>query len=151
MQQHIFPFESELQNTSTPEPSSSHSSSVQERLATYGSEALDSVEHLGLILGDQTKAAALLQRFGSISQLACASVQELLPFVSRAKAVRVVSASRPPRHETAVDQSRLRCRGNTERSSRPPTRDFKPVIVYFAYSFVMVHKPSEWRRQPLGI
>jgi DNA repair protein RadC len=94
MQQHIFPFESELQNTSTPEPSSSHCSSVQERLATYGSEALDSVEHLGLIIGDQAKAVALLQSFGSIPQLACASVQELLHFVSRAKAVRVVSALR---------------------------------------------------------
>src|SRR5260221_13415558 len=36
MQQHIFPFESELQNTSAPDPSSSHCSSIQERLATYG-------------------------------------------------------------------------------------------------------------------
>jgi hypothetical protein len=42
----------------------------------------------------ETKAVALLQNFGSIPQLACASVQELLPFVSRANAVRVVSALR---------------------------------------------------------
>ena len=41
MQQPIFQFGSEPQNTTNPPPSSSHCSSVQERLVTYGSEALD--------------------------------------------------------------------------------------------------------------
>jgi DNA repair protein RadC len=93
MQHHIFPFETELQNTSL-EPASSHCSSVQERLVTYGSEALDSVEHLGLILGSPKQADALLEHFGSLSVLARASVQELLPFVSQSKALRVVSSLR---------------------------------------------------------
>jgi hypothetical protein len=95
MQQHIFQFCSEPQNTSTtPRAPSSHCSSVQERLATYGSEALDSSEHLGLIIGNQTKATALLEHFGSITTLARASMQELLPFLSRTKAVRLVSSLR---------------------------------------------------------
>ena len=93
MQQHIFPFVSEQQNT-TPDLDSFHCSSVQERLATYGSEALDSIEHLGLILGSQKQADALLKHFGSLNQLARASVQELLPFVSRPKALRLVSSLR---------------------------------------------------------
>jgi DNA repair protein RadC len=93
MQQHIFPFESELQNT-TPDPDSSHCSSVQERLATYGSEALDSVEHVGLILGSQKEAAAILQHFGSLRVLARASVDQLLSFTSRTKATRLVSSLR---------------------------------------------------------
>jgi DNA repair protein RadC len=57
--------------------SSSHCSSVQERLVTYGSEALDCAEHLWLILGSQKQAEALLKHFGSLNQLARASVQEL--------------------------------------------------------------------------
>jgi DNA repair protein RadC len=91
MPQQFFSFESELQNT-TPEPSSSHCSSVQERLVTYGSEALDSSEHLGVVLGSQRDADALLQHFGSLSILAQASVEQLLPFVSRSKAIRLVSS-----------------------------------------------------------
>jgi DNA repair protein RadC len=89
MQQHIFPFESELQNN-TPEPASSHCSSVQERLVNYGSEALDTVEHLGLILKDQNQAATLLNHFGSIANLARASVQDL----SRDKAAQLVCSLR---------------------------------------------------------
>jgi hypothetical protein len=48
MQQHIFSFVSdfdELQNNA-PLPASSHCSSVQERLVTYGSEALDTFGRL---------------------------------------------------------------------------------------------------------
>jgi DNA repair protein RadC len=93
MPQQFFSFESELQNT-TPEPSSSHCSSVQERLVTYGSEALDSVEHVGLIVGSQKQAAAILQHFGSLTVLGRASVEQLLPFVSRSKALRLVSSLR---------------------------------------------------------
>jgi len=94
MQQPIFQFGSEPQNTTAPQPSSSHCSSVQERLATYGSEALNSIEHLGLIVGSQLKAEALLQHFGSLTVLARASVQELLPFLSRTKALRLISSLR---------------------------------------------------------
>jgi DNA repair protein RadC len=94
MQQSIFQFGSEPQNTTTPSAPSSHCSSVQERLVTYGSEALDTAEHLGLILGSQKQADALLEHFGSLTVLARASVQELLPFVPRAKALRLVSSLR---------------------------------------------------------
>jgi hypothetical protein len=65
MQQHIFPFVSELDElqTSSPLSPSSHCSSVHERLVTYGSEALDTAEHLGLIVGSQKQANALLRAF----------------------------------------------------------------------------------------
>ena len=93
MQQHFFSFESgELQKNK--QDSSSHCSSVQERLATYGSEALDTAEHLGLILGCQKQADALLEHFGSLTVLARSSVEELLPFVSRSRALRLVSSLR---------------------------------------------------------
>ena len=93
MQQHFFSFESgELQNNKTD--SSSHCSSVQERLVTYGSEALDSSEHLGVVLGSQRDANALLQHFGSLAILAQASVEQLVPFISRSKAIRLVSSLR---------------------------------------------------------
>ena len=94
MQQPIFQFGSEPQNTTNPIPSSSHCSSVQEQLATYGSEALNSIENLGLIVGSQSKAEALLQHFGSLAVLARASVEEILPFVPRSKALRLVSSLR---------------------------------------------------------
>jgi DNA repair protein RadC len=94
MQQPIFQFGSEPQNTTTPLPSSSHCSSVQERLVTYGSEALDATEHLGLILGSQKAANTLLKQFGSLAVLARASVEELLPFVPRSRALRLVSSLR---------------------------------------------------------
>jgi DNA repair protein RadC len=93
MQQHFFSFESGELQKNTPD-TSSHCSSVQERLATYGSEALDSVEHVGLIVGSQKQGAAILQHFGSLSVLGRASVEELLPFVSRSKAIRLVSSLR---------------------------------------------------------
>jgi DNA repair protein RadC len=49
-----------------------------------------------LILGSQKQAAALLKHFGSLDrlQLARTSLQELLPFVSRSKALRLVSSLR---------------------------------------------------------
>jgi DNA repair protein RadC len=93
MQQHFFSFESSKLQKNKPDPSS-HCSSVQERLVTYGSEALDSAEHIGLILGSQKQADALLHHFGSLTVLARASVEELLPFVSRPKAMRLVSSLR---------------------------------------------------------
>jgi DNA repair protein RadC len=93
MQQHFFSFESgELQKNK--KDSSSHCSSVQERLVSYGSEALDTTEHLGLILGSQKAADVLLDHFGSLAVLARASVEELLPFIPRSKALRLVSSLR---------------------------------------------------------
>ena len=93
MQRHIFSSESsELQNNE-PE-TSSHCSSVQERLVTYGSEALDTAEHLGLIVGSQKQADALLKHFASLTLLTRASFEELLAFVSRSKALRLVSSLR---------------------------------------------------------
>jgi hypothetical protein len=74
MQQPIFQFGSEPQNTTNP-LSSSHPSSVQERLVTYGSEALDTAEHLGLILGSQKAADTLLKHFGSLAVLARAIIK----------------------------------------------------------------------------
>ena len=93
MQPHFFSFESSELQKNKPDPSS-HCSSVQERLVTCGSEALDTAEHLGLILGSQKQADALLEHFGSLTVLARASVQELLPFVSQSKALRFVSSLR---------------------------------------------------------
>jgi DNA repair protein RadC len=93
MQQHFFSFESGETRKNKGE-TSSHCSSVQERLVTYGSEALDTAEHLGLILGSQKAADTLLEHFGSLSVLSRASVEELLPFVSRSKALRLVSSLR---------------------------------------------------------
>jgi DNA repair protein RadC len=91
MQLHFFSFESSELQKNKPE-ASSHCSSVQERLVTYGSEALDTAEHLGLTVGSQKAADALLSHFGSLTLLARASVQELLPFVPRSKALRLVSS-----------------------------------------------------------
>jgi DNA repair protein RadC len=49
---------------------------------------------LGLIVGSQKAADILLKHFGSLTVLARASVQELLPFVSRSKALCLVSSLR---------------------------------------------------------
>jgi DNA repair protein RadC len=46
------------------------------------------------IVGSQLKAEALLQHFGSLAVLARASVQELLPFLCRTKALRLISSPR---------------------------------------------------------
>jgi DNA repair protein RadC len=106
MQQHFFSFESsELQKKKSE--TSSQCSSVEDRLATYGSEALDSVEHLGLILGSQKQANALLEHFGSLPVLARASVEELLPFLSRSKALRLVSSLRMGAVALREERSRL--------------------------------------------
>jgi hypothetical protein len=72
MQQHFLSFEnSELQKNK--KESSSHCSSVEDRLATYGSEALGTIEHLGLIVGSQEKAQALVEHFGHARYLSRSS------------------------------------------------------------------------------
>jgi DNA repair protein RadC len=93
MQQHFVSFESG-ETRKNKGAAASHCSSVQERLVTYGSEALDTAEHLGLILGSQKQADVLLKHFGSLTVLARASVQELLPFLPRSKALGLVSSLR---------------------------------------------------------
>ena len=82
MQLHIFPFVSELNElqNSAPLSPSSHCSSVQERLVNYGSEALETSEHLGLILGSQKQTDALLEHFGSLTALARANRSGALAF-----------------------------------------------------------------------
>ena len=94
MTQHIFSFESELQNNQTEvAPSSPNFSlSVSEKLSRYGVNALSDVEHLGLLVGKETLAARLLAHFGSLNSLAKASTCELRPFMTKHKAERLVAA-----------------------------------------------------------
>ena len=90
MAQHIFLFESELQNN-FPEaaPSSpSLSPTVSEKLALYGSSALSGVEHLTLLVGKEAVAAALIRHFGSVNALSRASFQQLRQFLPQRKAER---------------------------------------------------------------
>ena len=94
MSQHIFLFESKLQNNQTEvAPSSQNLSlSVSEKLSRYGVNALSDVEHLGLLVGKETLAARLLAHFGSLKALTKASACDLLPFMTTHKAERLVAA-----------------------------------------------------------
>jgi DNA repair protein RadC len=94
MAQHIFPFESELQNSSQEAAPSSPSLSptVSEKLERYGSSALSGVEHLTLILGKEELAITLVRHFGSINALSRASLPQLLQFLPRRKAETLVAA-----------------------------------------------------------
>ena len=94
MTQHIFSFESELQNNQTEvAPSSPNFSlSVSEKLARYGVNALSDVEHLGLLVGKETLAARLLAHFGSLKALAKASAVELRAFMTTRRAELLVAA-----------------------------------------------------------
>jgi DNA repair protein RadC len=94
MFQHIFQFESELQNSSQEAAPSSPSLSptVSEKLERYGSSALSGVEHLTLIVGKEDLALALVRHFGSIKALSRASIQQLLQFLPRHKAETLVAA-----------------------------------------------------------
>ena len=69
-----------------------HSFSLSEKLARYGSSALSSREHLGLVVGNSSLAEALLRRFGSIKALGRASCAELLEFVPQREAEAIVAA-----------------------------------------------------------
>jgi DNA repair protein RadC len=94
MSQHIFQFESELQNNSQEAAPSSPSLSptVSEKLERYGSSALSAVEYLTLIVRKEDLALALVHHFGSIKALSRASIQQLLQFLSRRKAETLVAA-----------------------------------------------------------
>jgi hypothetical protein len=80
---------SELQNRSN---SSSHCSSVEEKLERYGSLALTDSEHLAVILGNEMLASKLIHHFGSIGALSRGSFQQLRAFLPRAKALRLIGA-----------------------------------------------------------
>jgi len=71
-----------------------------------------------LIVGSQKQAAAILQHFGSLAVLGRASVEELLPFVSRSKALRLVSSLRMG----AVALREERQRVLTTSNRKPPLR-----------------------------
>ena len=73
----------------------------------YGSEALDTVEHLGLVLNDQSKALSLLEHFGLVANLTRASVLDLLGFVSPAQAAQLVCALRLAAVALREERSRL--------------------------------------------
>lgn len=94
MSQHIFQFESELQNSSQEAAPSSPSLSptVSEKLARYGSSALSGLEHLTLLVGKEDLALALIQHFGSIKALSRASLQQLRQFLPQRKAEAVMAA-----------------------------------------------------------
>jgi DNA repair protein RadC len=131
-----------------------------------------------LILKDQNKAAVLLEHFGSLDQLARVSVQELLPFLSRAKAAQLVSslrlaavALREEWSKLVIDtplavanlcaEMRFLCHeslrvilldtrqqlikvvsiseGTLNEALAHPREVFKPVIVFSAFAFIMVH------------
>jgi len=94
MSQHIFSFESELQNNQAEvAPSSPNFSlSVSEKLSRYGINALSDVEHLGLLVGKETLAARLLKHFGSLKALTKASAVELGAFMTTHKAESLVAA-----------------------------------------------------------
>ena len=94
MLQHIFQFESELQNSSQEAAPSSPSLSptVSEKLERYGSSALSGVEHLILIVGKEELAVTLVRHFGSIKALSRASLHQLIQFVPRRKAEMLMAA-----------------------------------------------------------
>jgi DNA repair protein RadC len=94
MSQHIFQFESELQNNFPEAAPSSRSLSptVSEKLARYGSSALSGLEHLTLLVGKEDLALALIQHFGSIKALSRASLQQLRQFLPQRKAEAVMAA-----------------------------------------------------------
>ena len=94
MSQHIFQFESELQNSSQEAAPSSPSISptVSEKLERYGSSALSGVEHLTLIVGKEDLALALVRHFGSIKALSRASFRQLRQFLPQRKAEAVMAA-----------------------------------------------------------
>jgi DNA repair protein RadC len=91
MPQHIFQSSNELQNIIEAAPSS-RSFSVSEKLALYGSSALSGVEHLRLVVGKDSVAAALLRHFGSLKALSRASFRELRQFLTRRQAEAVMAA-----------------------------------------------------------
>jgi DNA repair protein RadC len=69
--------------------------SVSQKLALYGSSALSGIEHLRLLVGEDSLADALVRHFGSLQALQRASFRELRQFLTtrQAEAVRWSSAT----------------------------------------------------------
>jgi DNA repair protein RadC len=88
---HLAISQSSLQNTPEAAPSSP-SFSVSDRLARYGSSALSGLEHLTLLVGKESVAAALIRHFGSLTALSRASFRELRQFLPPRKAESVAAA-----------------------------------------------------------
>jgi DNA repair protein RadC len=65
---------------------------VSEKLAQYGSSALSGVEHLALLVGQESVALTLVRHFGSLKALSRASFQELCQFLPQRKAETLVAA-----------------------------------------------------------
>ena len=72
--------------------SSSHSLSVSEKLALYGSTGLSGMEHLILLVGKESVATALVRHFGSLKELSRASFGELRQFLPARQAEAVMAA-----------------------------------------------------------
>ena len=68
------------------------SSSISEKLARYGSNALSGVEHLTLLVGKESIAVALVRHFGSLKALSRASFRELRQFLTARQAEAVMAA-----------------------------------------------------------
>ena len=94
MTQHIFSFETELQNNQTEvaPPSPNFSLTVSEKLALYGSSVLSGIEHLTLVVGNQSLAETLIRHFDSLRALSRVSSQQLRQFLPRRKAEAVMAA-----------------------------------------------------------
>jgi DNA repair protein RadC len=92
MAHHIFRLETELQNIPEAAPKASRSFSVSQKLAHYGTSALSGLEHLGLLVGKNSHADALLRHFGSLQALSRASFKELRQFLPKNKAEAVMAA-----------------------------------------------------------
>src|ERR1700731_2829875 len=123
MTQHIFSFESELQNNqSEVAPSSPNfSPSVSEKLSRYGANALSDVEHLGLLVGKEALAARLLAHFGSLKTFAKVSAVELRSFMTIRQAERLVAA-------LAVS-ARIQTQDATKNLSIVPKRSAAPASI----------------------
>ena len=92
MQQHIFQFESEPQINSEAAHKASPSFTISEKLERYGTNALSVEEHLVLLVGKQSIAAALIRHFGSVKALSRATLVELRQFLPKRKAQAVMAA-----------------------------------------------------------
>src|SRR5215469_2986868 len=65
--------------------------SVSEKLALYGSSALSGIEHLRLLVGQDSLADALVRHFGSLQALQRASFRELRQFLTTRQAESVMA------------------------------------------------------------
>ncbi len=80
MQQHIFQFESEPRNHSEAALKASPSFTICEKLERYGTNALSVEEHLVLLVGKQSIAAALIRHFGSVKALSRVALFDIRQF-----------------------------------------------------------------------